>query len=140
MAVLFLILLTNCESEKQRRPSPLTKDSLQINDTKIWRTGANEATVFETTREIYLNRKPLPAGKYAIFSIPNEENWTIIFNKDWEQWGSFGYDPKNDIARFLVIPDSSTALKENMEFVFSADRLIFQWEYLTFDIEIQTTD
>lgn len=66
---------------------------------KIWRTGANEATTFETDKEIGVNGKMLPAGKYAVFTIPGEKEWTIIFNSDTEQWGAYKYDESKDVLR-----------------------------------------
>lgn len=59
---------------------------------KIWRTGANEATEFTTTKDITLNKKTLKAGTYTVFSIPDAEKWTIIFNSTLGQWGAYKYD------------------------------------------------
>src|SRR5687768_6756308 len=59
---------------------------------KIWRTGANEATVFQTDKNLLISGSKLPAGKYALFTIPGETGWTIVFNSEWNQWGAFKYD------------------------------------------------
>ncbi len=59
---------------------------------KVWRAGANEATVFETNKDIKVEGKTLPAGKYALFTIANNDDWTIIFNKKWQTWGAFDYE------------------------------------------------
>jgi hypothetical protein len=70
---------------------------------KVWRTGANEATVFETKSDLSINGKTLKAGKYSLWSIPNEQTWTLIFNSEYGQWGinlingDANRDPKNDI-------------------------------------------
>src|SRR5687768_6088324 len=48
---------------------------------KVWRAGANEATVFETDKDVTIEGKSLPAGKYAFFTIDNGSEWTLIFNK-----------------------------------------------------------
>lgn len=66
---------------------------------EVWRTGANEATVFETSADIMVQGKKLPAGKYALFTIPDQKSWTVIFNKVYDQWGSFKYDDKEDALR-----------------------------------------
>ena len=66
---------------------------------EVWRTGANEATIFETSKDIKVNGSPLPAGKYALFSIADEGEWTIIFNKTWNQWGAFDYKMADDALR-----------------------------------------
>ena len=66
---------------------------------EVWRTGANEATVFETSKDIKVNGSTLPAGKYSLFSIADEGEWTIIFNKTWNQWGAFDYKMADDALR-----------------------------------------
>jgi len=71
---------------------------------KVWRSGANEATVFEVSRDVTINGKPLPAGKYSLHTIPAAGDWTIIFNKKWDQWGSFDYDEKLDALRVTSKP------------------------------------
>src|SRR5215213_17321 len=53
---------------------------------QVWRTGANEATVFEVSKDVKVEGKSLPAGKYGLFSIPNKDQWVIIFNKVPQQW------------------------------------------------------
>ena len=66
---------------------------------EVWRTGANEATVFETSKDIKVNGAALPAGKYSLFSIADEGEWTIIFNKTWNQWGAYDYKMADDALR-----------------------------------------
>jgi hypothetical protein len=66
---------------------------------KVWRTGANEATIFETTGDLVINGQKLPAGKYGLFTVPGEKEWTIIFNSVWDQWGAFKYDASRDVLR-----------------------------------------
>ncbi len=63
---------------------------------KVWRAGANEATVFQTDKDIKVEGQTLPAGKYALFTIANGDDWTIIFNKKWETWGAFDYEKNKD--------------------------------------------
>lgn len=53
----------------------------------VWRTGANEATTFETNRDIQIENQTLKAGKYSLWSIPGKDKWTIIFNSEYGQWG-----------------------------------------------------
>src|SRR5215211_6965677 len=66
---------------------------------KVWRTGANEATTFEVSQAVQVEGKPLPAGKYALFTIANEGEWTVIFNKTANQWGAFKYKDADDALR-----------------------------------------
>ena len=69
---------------------------------KVWRTGANEATTFETSKDIIVHGRDLPAGKYSLFTIFNGREATIIFNKNWNQWGSDGYDESKDQLRVFT--------------------------------------
>lgn len=69
---------------------------------KVWRTGANQATTFETDKNITVEGKSLPAGKYGLFTIAGDKEWTIIFNKTWDQWGAFNYDQAKDALRVNV--------------------------------------
>ncbi len=69
-------------------------------DGQLWRTGANEATVFETDKTINVMGSTIPAGKYSVFTIYNGQIATVIFNKKWDQWGTDSYDQTQDQARF----------------------------------------
>jgi len=71
---------------------------------QVWRFGANEATEFTITREVFINSQFLPAGTYSVFAIPNKEKWTIIFSKDVGLWGAYNYNPANDVIRVDVTP------------------------------------
>ena len=71
---------------------------------EVWRTGANEATTFEVSNDVMINGQKLPKGKYSLHTIPNKDEWTIIFNKTWEQWGSYQYKPEDDVLRVNVKP------------------------------------
>ncbi len=80
---------------------------------QVWRTGANEATVFEISNDVTINGQKLPKGKYSLHTIPNANEWTIIFNKTWNQWGSFRYDEKEDALRVTAKPVAGD-MKETM--------------------------
>ena len=95
---------------------------------KVWRTGANEATVFETSKDIVLNGQTLPAGKYSLFTIPGENEWTVIFNSDWNQWGAFKYNKEKDVLRLTVRPDKSTTFNERLKFEVIDDEVVMYWE------------
>jgi hypothetical protein len=71
---------------------------------EVWRTGANENTTFEVSRDVKINGQTLPAGKYGLHTIPNKDVWTIIFNKVNNEWGSFKYDMKQDQLRVTTKP------------------------------------
>jgi tetratricopeptide (TPR) repeat protein len=74
---------------------------------QVWRTGANMATVFEASTEFTFGGKKVPAGKYALFSIPNGTAWTVILNKNYNQGGSDNYKESEDVARTMVVPTSN---------------------------------
>ena len=69
---------------------------------KIWRTGANESSEFIAYRDLQFGDQTLPMGAYSLFSIPNEQDWTIIFSKDVDTWGAYKYNEKNDVLRVNV--------------------------------------
>jgi hypothetical protein len=74
---------------------------------QVWRTGANEATIFKTSDEVTVNGSKLAAGTYSLHSIPGQNEWTIIFNKVAEQWGSYSYDEKQDALRVKATPKTT---------------------------------
>ena len=89
------------------RPNVKGTNSLGLNLVpmgEVWRTGANEATVFEVSNDVMINGQKLPKGKYSLHTIPNKDEWTIIFNKTWNQWGSFNYKTEDDALRVNVKP------------------------------------
>ena len=65
---------------------------------KVWRTGANAATTLVTESDLMIGSLHVPAGKYTLFTIPGEKNWTLIVNKQNGQWGT-SYDEKQDLGR-----------------------------------------
>jgi hypothetical protein len=69
---------------------------------KVWRTGANEATELTITKNIQINGTLLPAGTYSIFTIPEKDKWTVIFNSDLGMWGSYNYNESLDVMRFDI--------------------------------------
>jgi len=81
-----------------------------------WRTGANEATQFIVTDDVWINGQKLPAGSYSLHTIPTKTEWTIIFNGVANQWGSFNYDAAKDTLRVKVKPEWGTHDKEWLEF------------------------
>lgn len=80
----------------------------------VWRTGANENTTFEISGDIKINGQTLPAGKYGLHTIPNKNEWTIIFSKVSNAWGSFSYDAKNDQLRITAKPQTTTEFQETL--------------------------
>jgi len=102
---------------------------------KVWRTGANEATVFETNADLMVNGQKLPAGKYGLFTIPEKDEWTFIFNSVWDQWGAFKYDPNKDVLRIKAKPEKSPVFHERMIFDVLNNNVILLWEDLKVSFE-----
>ena len=71
---------------------------------KVWRSGANENTTITFTDDVTVEGKPLAAGTYGLHTIPDKDQWTIIFSKNSTSWGSFSYDEKEDALRVTVKP------------------------------------
>ena len=71
---------------------------------QVWRTGANNATKVTFNTPLKIEGKEVPAGTYALFTIPGENEWTIIINKGAAQWGAFQYNEKDDVVRVNVKP------------------------------------
>jgi len=74
---------------------------------EVWRTGANAATTIEFSKDVKIEGKDLPAGKYELFTIPGEKEWVIIFQKYSKQWGAFSYKQSKDVLRVSVKPSST---------------------------------
>ncbi|MBA4054239.1 MAG: hypothetical protein C0490_05970 [Marivirga sp.] len=68
----------------------------------VWVTGAHSATSWEFNKDIVVNDKIIPAGKYAVFTIPGKDQWTIIINRNWDQHLADEYDSKDDVIRVDV--------------------------------------
>jgi Protein of unknown function (DUF2911) len=99
----------------------------------IWQAGAHMATWLETNKDLIIAGNRLQAGKYAFFVIPSQDEWTLIFNKNWEQHGKDEYDEKDDVIRFTVIPQISEEITEHLEYkVDQTDtaegKISFSWE------------
>jgi hypothetical protein len=100
----------------------------------VWRTGANAATTVQFTEDVLVEGQPLPAGTYSLHTIPGEKEWTLIFNKQADQWGSYSYDAAKDALRFKVTPMPGSP-QEWMQFRFedpsiNSARVVLAWENL----------
>lgn len=109
---------------------------------KVWRAGANEATIFETTKDIKVEGKMLPAGKYSLYAIPGESQWVFIFNSKTGQWGikmdgSTTEDPANDVIRVTVKPMKSASSNERMKYVIDKNGFALEWENLKVPVSIK---
>lgn len=105
---------------------------------KVWRAGANNATTFTVDKDVQVEGKTLPAGKYAFFVIPSEaSDWTVIFNKTSEQWGAFKYDQAQDALRVKVKPRKASAPKERLAYSVHPNGVVLQWENVELPVAIK---
>jgi hypothetical protein len=102
-------------SQPSLKGRTMGKDVEPMKD-KIWRAGANEATVFTTDKPVSVEGKILQPGKYALFMIDHGDTWTIIFNKTWDQMGAYGYKQDDDALRVSVKPTKSAYKVERLTY------------------------
>ena len=103
---------------------------------KVWRTGANEATVFEVNKDVTIGGKTLKAGKYGLYSIWNGTTWTVIFNKTWNQWGT-EYSDAADALRVDVKNVAPSKPTEKMTFaVDKSGKVALAWGNVGFDFVV----
>ena len=160
LSLIILAAFNACgQADKSKRPSPpaIVKETLNNGTTvsidysqpavngrtigtdlepmegKVWRTGANEATVFEVDKAVKIEGQSLPAGKYGLFTIMNGDEWTIIFNNTWKQWGAFNYKETDDTLRVKVKSGKADPFAERMTFKIAKDGKI---SLLWGDIEV----
>ena len=141
-----------CQSDKSKRPSPPATATGKVNGAtitidysspavkgrkiwgglvpynKVWRTGANEATTIEFDKPVKLEGKDVPAGKYSLFTIPGENEWTIILNKEPKQWGAYKYNEKDDLLRVKVKPAKTPSFVETFNIALGKDEVQLKWE------------
>ena len=145
---------TSAQNEdKSKRPSPPAKASAKISsgatvtidysqpslkgrtigkdvepmEGKVWRTGANEATTFETDKELMVMNQKLPAGKYGFFTIFNGDEATVIFNKTSQQWGAFKYKAEDDALRVNTKVTKASPAAEKLTFQVNPGSFGFVW-------------
>jgi len=109
----------------------------------VWRTGANAATLIKFTDDVTIEGNKVPAGEYALFSIPDKDQWTIILNKTAHQWGAYTYKQSDDFLRFKVKNVSLGNPLETLTIQFNnVDQtkceLELKWENVSFSFHIST--
>ena len=160
--VLFTLDTQAQDEDKSKRPSPPDEVSGTVDGTdvvinysrpsvkgreifgglepydEVWRTGANEATTFEVSGDVEIEGQALPAGKYALFTIPREEeDWTVIFNSVPDQWGAYDYDEAQDALRVEVAPEDTPETVEMLTFEVGDDgEVTMMWadKAISFDV------
>jgi len=105
---------------------------------EVWQGGAHMATWVETTKDITISNQLLPKGKYGFFLIPSKGEWTVIFNKNWNQHGKDDYNPDEDVLRFKINPEMTEDTKEELEYkILKTDdregKISLEWERVKID-------
>ena len=121
------------------------KDAAIVPWGHAWRTGANEATTFVVTDDVLINGQKLPAGSYSLHTIPTKDEWTIIFNGEANQWGSFDYNPAKDTLRVKVKPEWVSENKEWLEFWIdpindNSAQVSIRWEKVRVPFTVEVKD
>jgi hypothetical protein len=102
---------------------------------KVWRAGANEATIFQTDAELTIGGKKLPAGKYSLFAIAGEKEWTFILNSETGQWGikrsgEANLDRAKDVLTVTAKPKKSSSFNEKLVYTIENNGFTLKWENL----------
>jgi len=110
---------------------------------QVWRTGANGATMISFSTNVKIQGQAVPAGDYALYSIPGKNEWTIILSSNKELWGAIGYDKTDDVLRFAAKPTKLNKKYETFEITFanmsdSGADLALKWENTGVDFRIET--
>lgn len=94
---------------------------------EVWRTGANTTTSIEFASDVKIEGKPVAKGKYALFTIPGETEWTIIINKTIK-WGSMSYSEADDVLRVKVKPSKTSDFVETFKVAIEGKKVTMSWE------------
>ena len=123
------------------------KDYPLVPNGHVWRAGANEATKFTVTDDVLINGQKLPAGAYSLHAIPGKDEWTLVFNKRADQWGSYQYDAKQDALRVKVKPAWTAESQEWLSYEIpqvtaNTAQVVLRWEKLAvpFTVEVPNVD
>lgn len=95
---------------------------------KVWRTGANEATEITFYKDAMVGGKTIKAGSYSLFTIPGEDEWTVILNNNLHQWGAYSYDSDADVVRATAKASTDSEELEALSIVFDDEgNLVMGW-------------
>jgi len=162
VGILILFTTSACQGQMKKRKSPMdsvqqTIQGVELGITysqpskrgraifgglvpygKVWRTGANEATVLEVSQAIKMKGQTLAPGQYALFTIPGKEQWTVILNSVHNQWGAYNYDESKDVLRFQVKPQSTEEVQEEMRFSISKEgKIKLHWDTTVVSFQVK---
>jgi hypothetical protein len=97
---------------------------------KVWRTGADEATEITFSKDVVFGGKPVKAGTYTLFSIPDAKTWTVILNSKLGQWGAYDYEKVKgqDVVAVKVKREALSTPAEKLTFTLPGNAVVFAWD------------
>ncbi|MCE6992390.1 DUF2911 domain-containing protein [Dyadobacter sp. CY323] len=106
---------------------------------KVWRIGADSATVITFKKDGMFGGKAVKAGTYTFFALPTEKDWTIILNSELKQWGAYKYEQikSKDVLKVTVPNKTYPASQEKLTFTVKDNSLDFQWDKAGFSIPLK---
>jgi hypothetical protein len=109
---------------------------------KVWRAGANEATIFETDKPIKVGGKAVPAGKYSLYVLPTAGEWTVYINSETGQWGikrggDTTRDPAKDVASVSVKPAKSSEMNERLVYKVGKKDFTLAWDNTQISVPVK---
>jgi len=121
------------------------KDAVIVPYGHVWRTGADDATMFVVSDDVLINGQKLPAGTYSLHTIPTKDEWTIVFNGTANQWGSFNYDAAKDTLRVKAKPAWVNENEEWLSFSFDpvsddSAQVNIRWEKVSVPFTVKVPD
>ena len=110
----------------------------------VWVTGAHSATSIEIDKDFVVAGTRVPKGKYALFTIPGKDEWTIILNRNWNQHLTDDYLQKEDVVRIKVKPEKLKQNTERLQYFIEDKKegkgsIAMAWEMLKVEFDINTT-
>jgi DUF2911 family protein len=165
LSVSFLATQASGQSDKAKRPSPPATATCSLPDGKtvtidyssprvkgrkifgelvpygqVWRAGANEATTFVPMEDLKVGGKDVPAGNYTIFTVPEQNKWTLVISKKVGEWGTAYPGPGEDLLRVDMKVSKVSAPVENFTIAFDKSgggcTLRMEWETTRASVEI----
>lgn len=106
---------------------------------ETWRTGANEATTFEVAQDVMIEGQKLPAGKYAIATVPGKESFVVVFNSQAEQWGTYEWDDSKNVLKVEVTPQTTETTAENLDFKVEGNAVVLVWDNLAVPFKVSAS-
>ncbi len=102
---------------------------------EVWRTGANASTSIDLSTDAKVEGQTVPKGKYGLYTIPGENEWVIIINKDIK-WGHYDYTDKADVLRVKVKPSKTASFVETFTINIKDGNVVMEWENTSVSFKI----